>query len=635
VLEPRRAPVQPRVISPFSGETLLLEDEIRSLLERGERGLVWLVGGPGSGKTTALRHLVAVLPPEARVTLLDENVPNLGAHDNLTVGTGIAGTAPKNAFAVYELAPWTDDEIIEYLLATNRECIPSVVRRCNSGNDRECLRGNPELWRNVLDVLAADENVLLVKDALRQVVSARLPDQTSRDLASNWCLAILMQDAELAKKYRQQLEAEYDFQSLLRLLWHVPVILLLGAEAIAKQLASGNFSESLAIKLPRELVEEVAGVIRHDQLALGHLKGLLVASRRTIHPMAASILHAARIGWRPETRVTPAWRKLLPRQKFTVPLLRGAYLAKAAWTGLSLAHVDFSDCDLKSADLSNATLDFGDAYRAWLVGANMSGASVIGFRAASANLSGADLSYLRAPKSSFDDAEAQGSRFEGALLRDASFRRAKLAGANFTRANLTRADLVDAEIEGADFSQAELTGALLTGLILRLADFRQCNFCQADMSACDLEGMVLPGADFSAANLKGALLTGTVMPRANFQGASLANTGLAEIDWEQADLRDADLRGASFHMGSSRSGLIDSPIASYGSRTGFYTDDYNEQDFKSPEEIRKANLRGADLRGVTISGVDFYLVDLRDAHYDALQEQHFRSCGAILESRVW
>ena len=77
--------------------------------------------------------------------------------------------------------------------------------------------------------------------------------------------------------------------------------------------------------------------------------------------------------------------------------------------------------------------------------------------------------------------------------------------------------------------------------------------------------------------------------------------------------RGADLRGASFHMGSSRSGLVDSTIASLGTRTGFYTDDYNEQDFKSPEEIRKANLRGADLRGAKIDGVDFYLVDLRDA----------------------
>jgi len=46
MLEPRRAPVRPRVISPTTGETLLLEDEILSLLERGKTGIVWLVGGP-------------------------------------------------------------------------------------------------------------------------------------------------------------------------------------------------------------------------------------------------------------------------------------------------------------------------------------------------------------------------------------------------------------------------------------------------------------------------------------------------------------------------------------------------------------------------------------------------------------
>ena len=77
-----------------------------------------------------------------------------------------------------------------------------------------------------------------------------------------------------------------------------------------------------------------------------------------------------------------------------------------------------------------------------------------------------------------------------------------------------------------------------------------------------------------------------------------------------------------------------SPIACEGSRTGFYTDDYHDQDVKPAEEIRKANLRGADLRGAKIEGVDFYLVDLRDAKYTQDQAEHFRHCRAILEDRV-
>lgn len=134
--------------------------------------------------------------------------------------------------------------------------------------------------------------------------------------------------------------------------------------------------------------------------------------------------------------------------------------------------------------------------------------------------------------------------------------------------------------------------------------------------------------------LHGARLTASQWPHAHLQGADLRDTGLAEIEWEQADLRDADLRGATFHLGSSRSGLVGSPLASEGSRTGFYTDDYEEQGFKAPEEIRKANLCRADLRGAKIDGVDFYLVDLRGARYTAEQEAHFRGCRAILESRV-
>ena len=69
-----RAAVRPRVISPETGEAIRLEDEIGPMIEEGRGGLVVILGGPGSGKTTALRHLDAILPPWARgrVRLLEE-----------------------------------------------------------------------------------------------------------------------------------------------------------------------------------------------------------------------------------------------------------------------------------------------------------------------------------------------------------------------------------------------------------------------------------------------------------------------------------------------------------------------------------------------------------------------------------
>jgi uncharacterized protein YjbI with pentapeptide repeats len=146
-----------------------------------------------------------------------------------------------------------------------------------------------------------------------------------------------------------------------------------------------------------------------------------------------------------------------------------------------------------------------------------------------------------------------------------------------------------------------------------------------------MEDVRIVRANLQCARLQGAYLTGSSLPGADLRGADLSGTALAEIDWEGADLRDANLRGATFHMGSSRSGLVDSPIACEGSKTGFYTDDLEDMNFKRPEEVRKANLRGADLRGVKAERVDFYLVDLRDARLDRELQEQARQTGAILD----
>jgi len=634
VIEPKRAPVRPRVISPTSGDSVLLEDEILALVERHFRGLVCLAGGPGSGKTTALAHLAAVLPASANVILSDDDRLQPSDPHRLMVCRSSSGIIPQDAALTYQLAAWTDDEVIEYLLARHRERCASVMKRCQIASDKDILRGHPELWRHVVDVLAVDEGILNIKDGLRRVVAARLPDGTARELASNWCLAILLGNAKLGAEYRARLEPVCDFPHLLRLLWHVPVLLMLASERIADELRIGNTCPALEHVLASELVLECASLIRNDPITLDRLKDIIQLQNRELHPMAASLLHAADVGWKPIPHEMSGWRKLLPLQRIHGPRLYRAYLQHAKWPGIVLNRVELSHADLSDADLTGANLDDSFINFTNLRGATLSGASLERVNAEEACLVGTDLSSARAAHGQFPTVNAERASFEGAMLKHASFQGADLGSANFARADLTRANFTLAEIENAVFSQAQLRHARLNGLALRLADFRQCNFSFAQMRGCDLEGMVLPGADFRKANLNGSLLTASIMPRASFRAAKLVNTGLAEIEWEHADLRGADLRGASFHMGSSRSGLVDSPIASLGTRTGFYTDDYNEQDFKSPEEIRKANLRGADLRGANIDGVDFYLVDLRDALYDASQAEQFRSTGAILELRV-
>src|SRR3990167_1060218 len=143
-------------------------------------------------------------------------------------------------------------------------------------------------------------------------------------------------------------------------------------------------------------------------------------------------------------------------------------------------------------------------------------------------------------------------------------------------------------------------------------------------------GVRVDGARLDDARLHRADLTHAALPAARMRGTSLVHARLADVDLSRADLRGADLREVSFQMGSSRSGLVGSPIAREGSLTGFYTEDLRETAHLFPEEVRKANLTGCDLRGAKLDGTDFYLVDLRGALLHDEQLEVLRRCGAIL-----
>src|SRR5262249_28475566 len=119
MIDPQRAAARPRVLANGRNDALPLEDEIQRFLDTGQRGAVANFGPGGSGKTAALRHLAAVLPASAPVTLLDEPTPHELSDvspERLTAFT--AATERKGDYlAVYRLAPWTRDDAIEYLLA--------------------------------------------------------------------------------------------------------------------------------------------------------------------------------------------------------------------------------------------------------------------------------------------------------------------------------------------------------------------------------------------------------------------------------------------------------------------------------------------------------------------------------------
>ena len=510
--------------------------------------------------------------------------------------------------------PWADDDLAEYLLARHPEQCASVMRRLRSAPDRQLPGGLPELWRLALDRMADDESVVTAADALRREVCAWLADRENLEAAQDYHLAALTKCWSVAKAaYGKLRSGSIDDRAFL-ILRHDPVQLLLAADGLARLLESPRGRRWLKQSLPRPLVLQTG-----PRLTPSAKENLLRAIRRwnkSPQAMAASLLHAAGPGWIPES--DRAYN------------LSGAYLAGAKWQELYLTGCKIANCDLFESDLTGVALDGAAAARACFSRANLRQASLKRINATKADFSAAVLNLVNANFAVLKSANFRAADLRGASLVGAVLFGANLAHACFDDADLSFAELKDAKIDGTSFASVNFEQADLCGLPLRNANLRGARFSHASLLKCDLEELELPAAEFQHAILDGSLLTSTRMPQANFSHARLYGARLADIDWEGANLTFADLRECTFHFGSSRCGLVGSPIASEGSRTGFYSDEYDQQTFRQPEEIRKANLCNADLTGARLTNTDFYLVDLRGAKYTADQFEHLRRCGAIL-----
>lgn len=602
-MTPDRAAVAPRVHSPLCGEALPLEDEIRRLLDEERWGPVQLVGPPGSGKTAALRHLAAVFADDPRLRLHDEQcIPTLPK--KACEVAVFAHDAPVQGSLNYRLACWDIDDFVEYLRARHPQACGSVMQRITR-DDRGRFGGLPEIWRAVLDELAAHEALANAHAALIHLADRRL-EGFEVEIAG-MCFRALTGATLSADEVPL-------WSNFLWLVRHRSVQLLLATRRALAELTRQKECRFLEMPMPRDLVEAIAAQVDGSAAARACLMAHIKETPAT-QAMAVSILHASTVGW--------------------LPAVGTKSLAGASLSGLSWPQAPLRNARLEGIDLSCADLRAADLRQAVAMGSNFSHAQfqqarLNSIQAANADFGWADLTEACADHAWFQNANLEAAKLVGASFNRVSFADANLKSANFVGAGLLEADLARADVTDADFSEAVLWRANLIALVLRQSCLKGAQLREAMLVAADMEEMDLAGVNFQKANMHGVLLTGARLTGANLSGANLQNAKLAEIDAEGASFRGANLLGATFHMGSSRSGLVGSVIPGEGSKLGFYTDDYDDRYFKRAEEIRKANLRGADLRGAIIEGVDFYLVDLRDARFDEDQAEHLARCGAIL-----
>ncbi len=582
-------------------------DRLVATAAKQGRGLILLVAGPGGGKTTALGYLRAALPAEANVALCDTHQLD-EARRAVTSGVAVLAaldtSSATGAIDVFALCPWTVDDCLEYLVSTHRGACASVLKRVAADSSFDLLAGVPELVTMVLDAMAADPALATAREALRLHGGRVVPPGDTLDRLMIDGLAHASLSTSQGRWWRHA-----GFQHVCAAEWVVTE--LVAGRLPVPLLSSGQMPDRVA---------EIAVAMRGRPAASAHLRQCLDADVGSdAVSIAATILLAADPAWRPATA-------------------RGMNLARAAlygtrWAGLDLTGALLTAADLRDADLSRAILASALASGADLTGAHLRGATLDTGQFRHAVFRSADLSVASLAAADLNEADLAHADLRRAHCVGATFVQSDLTGVQATSADFSKALLSRVDCKDANFTAATFTGARLEEVDMTQATWTGARFAEAMLRRCNLEGLDLPEADFAGAKLSGSLLTGSHMPAANFRAADLSRAGLADVDWPDADLSDCDLTKASFHLGTTRSGLVGSTIAGEGSRTGFYTDDYHDQTYRPPEEIRKANLCGANLVGATVEHTDFYLVDLRGATYTPDQRAHFARTGAILGPR--
>ena len=266
MIEPRRAFVRPRVLSPITGEALLLEDVVADEVRRGCGLPIQIVGGSGSGKSTALRHLRAVLPesPEfadVEFVFLDEPLfqEQVAVHlPKIVVVT--TRFLPHDDWHAIQLAPWGEDDVMEYLLARHKSRCGDVLAQLGPCDWSE-LGGIPELWTLVLDALAEHRAQPPLAQVLRTALVEKAGD-AAIDAVGNYGLLCVLKDQIAAEKPSPQfggLEVSDEVRSLLR---HAPMQHALAVGRIADDLAAGSPCRYLIARLPRSVVCATAERIR-------------------------------------------------------------------------------------------------------------------------------------------------------------------------------------------------------------------------------------------------------------------------------------------------------------------------------------------------------------------------------------
>ncbi len=601
--------VTPRAASPISGEFLPLSDLVSDFIYDSAVRSIRLVG---QGKSSALSHLAAEFAETPGVRFLDGEKPtNL---DDWALTVFAFGDEFKPDVEL-KIASWAQDEVIEYLMAKDRNSCKSVMKRLTESGDLWLANRSPLALSIVLEEMIKCDRIRSVEEAILQYSDSLDLTDSQRSKISYLTIQYLFDNETLASVLFQMVP-QIVGRPTINFLCIQPIRYAIAKRAIIRSLQTRQTPKAMNQSWPYAFVRIIADGIR-DNVEVNNFLNLL-ANKSDFRGVAnaVSLLVCNDPNWQPSRK-----RRLS---------LDNAQVSGANWKNVSaekssMVRINLSNANLQKVNLAKSVMTSGD-----FSCADLTGAQLKKIHAARADFSDATMRNVFAHSASFRKSNFENAIAEFADFSSAVFKGANLKRANFSNSKLTLVDFLECDLTDVNFSNANLQNATLDRLDLRTVDFEGANLVKCAMSKCDMEGMQINDVVFDQSWLNDTILTGTRFRNVSLSGCRFHNSKLADVDWEGCDLRGAYFVNTHFLMGSTRCGKVNSPFPSHGTRTGFYTDEYDEQYFKRPEEIRKANLCDCDLTGARVTKSDFYLVDLRGAIYDDKQREHFQRCGAIM-----
>ena len=152
-------------------------------------------------------------------------------------------------------------------------------------------------------------------------------------------------------------------------------------------------------------------------------------------------------------------------------------------------------------------------------------------------------------------------------------------------------------VEGADFSNADFRDAMFTGVDMQEAAFRECGTGSAAANMLTCQGFACRARILRVPDLSRVVSDRFGDAESQFSGQLCGARSWRKWIGRERTCAMPIFRGRRFTWKPSAKWAGEKRHRLGRDADGVYTDDYNDQDFKAPEEIRKANLCECDLPG--------------------------------------